>query len=57
MESANRWGSFGAKGGVVPPSVFNQLLTCSDQIYFILHDLAAYLVLVTPYFWMAMNKV
>ncbi len=23
-KSANRWDSFGAKGGVVPPSVFNQ---------------------------------
>jgi hypothetical protein len=23
-------GGFGAKGGVVPPSVFNQLLKCAD---------------------------
>ncbi len=39
----NRWGSFGAKGGVVPPSVFNQLLKCADQIHFILHYFLAYL--------------
>jgi hypothetical protein len=31
-KSANRWGSFGAIGGVVPPSVVNQLLKCADQI-------------------------
>jgi hypothetical protein len=30
---ANRWGSFGAKGGVVPPSVYNQLLKCMDKIH------------------------
>jgi hypothetical protein len=29
-KSANSWGSFGAKGGVVPPSVFNQLSKCLD---------------------------
>jgi hypothetical protein len=38
-KSANCWGNFGAKGGVVPPSVFSQLLACSDQIDFFLHDL------------------
>jgi hypothetical protein len=32
-KSANRWGSFGAKGGVVPPLVFIQLLTCANQIH------------------------
>ncbi len=42
-KSANRWGSFGAKGGVVPPSV--QFLTCADQTHFILHDFAAYFYL------------
>jgi hypothetical protein len=41
-KSANRWGSFGAKGGVVPPSVFNQLLKCLDQTHIILHHFAAY---------------
>ncbi len=35
-------GNLRAKGGVVPPSVFIQLLTCADQIHFILHDFAAY---------------
>ena len=39
----NRRGSFGAKGGVVPPSVFNQLLKCADQIHFILLYFLAYL--------------
>jgi hypothetical protein len=43
QKSVNRWGSFGAKGGVVPPSVFNQLLKCADQIHFILHYFLAYL--------------
>jgi hypothetical protein len=38
----NRWGNFGAKGGVVPPSVFNQLLKCADQIHIILHYFTAY---------------
>ncbi len=40
-KSENHWGSFDARGGVVSPSVFNQLLKCADQIY-ILRYFAAY---------------
>ncbi len=42
IKSANHWGDLRAKGGVVPPSVFIKLLTCVDQMHFILHDFAAY---------------